>query len=370
MKDFQRFTPETQFKWAKLLLDSTNDDKLLSVIGVTGQFHPKPLKEKELRKQKETCVSTAIKILKKIPTNSSTQSEYELGNIYSGAGFSDLTEKNFDKAFQYFSRAAFAKNHPNAIYRVACCCEFGMGTKKDINKALELYDKAAKLGDVAAMCKLGIMHLKGLMGQRKNIEKALYWLNKASVVDSDESDVGLSLYILGKLHETDVSVLELSPETDPTDEAIISRLKEIKAYNDHTKAVKFYLKSAKMKYAKSQTLLANCYEYGTISVNVNAKKSIYWYSKAAQQDDPNAAMGLSGWYLTGSKGVLEQNDKEAYLWARKATEHGLARAEFALGYFSEHGIGSTKDMGEAKRWYKRAAAQGYQKAIKRLQDGV
>ena len=68
-------------------------------------------------------------------------------------------------------------------------------------------------------------------------------------------------------------------------------------------------------------------------------------------------MALSGWYLTGSEGILDQSDTEAYLWARKAADKGLAKAEYAIGYYSEIGIGVKLDIDEARRWYMRAAGK-------------
>ena len=57
--------------------------------------------------------------------------------------------------------------------------------------------------------------------------------------------------------------------------------------------------------------------------------------------------------------MLEQSDMEAYLWARKAaqSEPPLAKAMFAMGYFTEQGIGCPKSLEEAKRWYGRAACK-------------
>lgn len=37
-------------------------------------------------------------------------------------------------------------------------------------------------------------------------------------------------------------------------------------------------------------------------------------------------------------------------------------------YFSENGIGTRADIEEAKRWYYRAAAQGFPKARERLEE--
>ena len=35
---------------------------------------------------------------------------------------------------------------------------------------------------------------------------------------------------------------------------------------------------------------------------------------------------------TGSEGVLKQSDEEAFLWARRAANKGLAKAEYAVGF--------------------------------------
>jgi TPR repeat protein len=58
--------------------------------------------------------------------------------------------------------------------------------------------------------------------------------------------------------------------------------------------------------------------------------------------------------------VIQQSDTEAYLWARKAAEKGLAKAEYALGYFTEVGIGVPANLDEAKRWYYKAASEFFQ----------
>ena len=55
--------------------------------------------------------------------------------------------------------------------------------------------------------------------------------------------------------------------------------------------------------------------------------------------------------------MIGQSDMEAYLWARKAALAGLAKAEYAMGYFTEVGIGAPADLEAAKRWYWRAACE-------------
>jgi len=89
---------------------------------------------------------------------------------------------------------------------------------------------------------------------------------------------------------------------------------------------------------------------------IDPKKSIMWYSRAAVKGEPDSELALSGWYLTGAEGVLEQSDTEAYLWARRAAEKGLPKAEYAVGHLTEAGFGVAPNMEEAKRWYYKAAS--------------
>lgn len=90
---------------------------------------------------------------------------------------------------------------------------------------------------------------------------------------------------------------------------------------------------------------------------MDPRLSIMWYSKAAAQEEHQSELALSGWYLTGSEGVLQQSDTEAFLWARKAAMAGLAKAEYAMGYFTEVGIGVPVNLEDAKRWYWRSAGK-------------
>lgn len=61
----------------------------------------------------------------------------------------------------------------------------------------------------------------------------------------------------------------------------------------------------------------------------------FFTAAAAQQNHKEACFALTAWYLVGAPGILPQSDTEAYLWAKKAGEQGLAKAEYAVGYFTE-----------------------------------
>jgi TPR repeat protein len=73
---------------------------------------------------------------------------------------------------------------------------------------------------------------------------------------------------------------------------------------------------------------------------------------AAQQNHRDACFALTAWYLVGSPGVLPQSDTEAFLWAKRASEGGLAKAMYAVGYFYEVGIGTPPNQQECVRFLK------------------
>jgi len=157
---------------------------------------------------------------------------------------------------------------------------------------------------------------------------------------------------------------------------------------DLSYALELFTKAAELGYAPSQFRLGHAYEFGVMGCPIDPRKSILWYSRAAVKGEPDSELALSGWYLTGAEGVLEQSDTEAYLWARRAAEKGLPKAEYAVGHLTEAGFGVAPSMEEAKRWYYKAAStcspsppgvvmmlmlmdcagQGFPKAQERLKD--
>lgn len=128
---------------------------------------------------------------------------------------------------------------------------------------------------------------------------------------------------------------------------------------DEGYALQLFTKAANLGYKFSQFRLGAVYEYGLLGCAIDARQSIEWYSKAAVQEEHQSELALSGWYLTGAEGVLQPSDTEAYLWARRAALAGLAKAEYAMGYFTEVGIVRPADIEEAKRWYWRSACELY-----------
>ena len=95
-------------------------------------------------------------------------------------------------------------------------------------------------------------------------------------------------------------------------------------------------------------------------------KAAQWYIKAANLNHPLAQFNLGLMYQSG-QGVVK-NDGEAMIWIRKAAEQGDAGAQFHLGARCARAsfINQDSETAEAKiesyKWFRLAAAQGYNQA--------
>jgi TPR repeat protein len=291
--------------------------------------------QRSRNKTREKYIMDAHKILKKLVAAQNTEAMFYLADCY-GRGALGLETDN-KEAFSLYQSAAKA-GHAAAAYRTAVCCELGNeeggGTRKDPLKAIQWYKRAAMLGDTPAMYKMGMIQLKGLLGQPKNPREAVGWLKRAA--ERADAENPHALHELGLLYE----------QPQGADGSIV---------RDEAYAFSLFQKAADLGYKFSQFRMGCAYEYGLFNCPIDPRQSIMWYSRAAVQEEHQSELALSGWYLTGSEGVLQQSDTEAYLWARKAAMAGLAKAEYAMGYFTEVGIGSPASLEDAKRWYWRAA---------------
>ncbi|SPO00183.1 related to protoplast regeneration and killer toxin resistance protein [Cephalotrichum gorgonifer] len=326
---------ETGLKLAKMLVEAS--DVLTPNI-------PDPRAKSRAR---EKYLADAHKVLKKLSHGSNKDAMFFFADCIGRGLFS--SEPDHKEAFTLYQSAA-KLGHAAAAYRTAVCCEIGHedggGTRKDPLKAIQWYKRSATLGDTPAMYKMGMIQLKGLLGQPRNPREAIGWLKRAA--DQSDAENPHALHELGLLYESAGG-----------DDVII---------RDEKYAFSLFKKAAELGYKFSQFRMGCAYEYGLMGCPIDPRLSIMWYSKAAVQQEHQAELALSGWYLTGSEGVLAQSDSEAYLWARKAATAGLAKAEYAMGYFTEVGIGTAANMDDAKRWYWRAAAQDLLKARERLED--
>lgn len=300
----------------------------------------------------------ARNILQRLSDRSYPFAQYYLADGYASGLFNKGVE-DYDRAFPLFI-AASKHGHAEAGYRAALCYEFGWGTRKDPLKAVQFYRHSASKNHPGAMSRLGKACLMGDMGLGSRYREGLKWLKRAS--ESADYQYNSAPYELGILHETGFG-----------DDI----------FQDKSYAAQLFTQSADLGHIEANYRLGDAYEHGKLSCPRDPALSVHFYTGAAQKAHPLAMMALCAWYMVGAEPVLEKDENEAYEWAKKAAgsgelkrsthvhyqtdwRQGLPKAEYAVGYFTEMGIGCRRDPLEANVWYVKAADHGDERAKHRI----
>jgi TPR repeat protein len=96
-------------------------------------------------------------------------------------------------------------------------------------------------------------------------------------------------------------------------------------------------------------------------VEQDDKQAVIWYRKAAEQGDAEAQNNLAVMYANG-KGTI-QDKEQAVFWFHKAADQGEAMAQLNLGRMYFNGEGVQQDVIQAYMWTDLAAEQALEGAV-------
>lgn len=166
-------------------------------------------------------------------------------DYYRGRG----VEKNEEKAFEWYDRAARAGNVFGMV-NVAYAYQHGEGVERDCKKAFYWYKKSAEAQDARGMNYLADAYYKGI-GVEQNYIEAFYWHKKSAEAGSAKGMNNLArAYSCGHGVEKDLS-----------------------------KAVYWFEQAAELGDIDSMQHLSECYQYG-IGTEKDKAKADYWQKKA------------------------------------------------------------------------------------------
>ncbi len=118
---------------------------------------------------------------------------------------------------------------------------------------------------------------------------------------------------------------------------------------EYQKAIILLEKVANTGHHRAQTALGHIYKDGK-GVKTDFDKAIFWYEKAAIQDDIVAQYSLAT--------ILEKEKKDynkAFAWYEEAAKQGALRAQYSLGLLYAKGLGTKKDELKAYKLFKIAS---------------
>ena len=132
------------------------------------------------------------------------------------------------------------------------------------------------------------------------------------------------------------------------------------------RALYWYQKAAAQDDPIAQKMLGDFYKMGK-GVEKSFERAVVLYQKASDLDNEYAAKALADCYKAGGPG-LPQSDEKAFEYYQKAANRNLVSAQERLAncYYSGKGIAQNYDL--AFQWYKKAAEQDHPVAQKMLGD--
>ena len=228
------------------------------------------------------------------------------------------------------------QGHPKSNHSIGWLYRKGYGVERDLNKAIQYYEKALSLGYANSGYALGYIYENGEADIKKDNKKMINYYLKAAELGNAWGNLRI-----GEFYRDGNKGLE---------------------QND-SKAISYLKKAAELGNAKANALIGSYYDFGEYGLEQNDSKTVSYIKKAAELGDAWANLRMSEFYSDGKKG-LEQNTSKAVSYLKKAAELGYGKANARIGLFYRDGKkGFEKDIGKSLTYTKKAAELNYQPDI-------
>lgn len=250
----------------------------------------------------------------------------------------------------------------------------GNSVVKNIDRAMKWYDLALKLGDSNAACGFCFCLRSDTDISSQDYEVLFEKLYKSecdfaccrkgeltnNVVElQSAADRGFApaLYNIGRLYENkDKHKEAIEYYTKAADQGYTCAMYALKRlYKDNVvESIKWLKRLALYGNVKEQCELGLEYYNGNI-ISEDISKAIYWFEKAAKQEDEMAMYYLGEIYYNEDK---YKDPSKAVHWWRKAAEIGQKDAQNCLAESYYDGDGIERDVSKAIYWWQKAAEAG------------
>ncbi|KAF9766150.1 hypothetical protein IL306_001472 [Fusarium sp. DS 682] len=335
-----------QYSFAIFLISTAQEQGLDFSEPKARKNSPKPQKGRDSPAAEgsvsspQELVREARQILQRLASAGYPFAQYYLADGFA-SGLFNKGKEDYNSAFPLFVLAA-KHGHAESGYRTALCYEFGWGCRKDPAKAVQFLRTAASKRHPGAMTRLGKACLSGDLGE-KRYREGIKWMKLAA--EAADVQYNSAPYQLGCLYENGYGA---------------------DIFKDDNHAAELFTQAAELGHPEANYRLGDAYEHGLLNCPRDPALSVHFYTGAAERGHAGAMMGLCAWYMVGAPPILEKDEEEAYEWARRSADLGFVKAQYAVGYFTEMGIGCRRDVLEANVWYVKAADAGEERAKQRL----
>lgn len=286
-----------------------------------------------------------------------------------------IEEDEFEAAKWY--RKAAEQGQPYAQFNLGRMLLRGEGPRQDEGEGIQLITEAAEYGRADAQDFLGDYY-----NYRKNdADKAVDWYLKAAKqgVANAQTELGLLCHSgEGVKQDDELAVQCFTDAADQGDARAMYYLSQcymngVGVAEDFDKGWDLLTKAADKGNINALNDLGDRYMSAADDDETSKKDQAEFYETAAQcfmdaakQDDARAIWRLGWMHIRGQ--YFATNEKEGFALFMKAAKDDFSPAQVAVGICYVEGIGVERNKNEAIYWYKRAADQGNEEAVKYLED--
>lgn len=319
-------------------------------------------------------IDKAVTFLSQSAKDNNPFAAYTLGNLYSKGEFvqpdAELSDRWYTQAYKEFTAIEQDNNtetSDSVLYNLGIMNYNGLGTEKDIDKALSYLLKAAHNDHEFAQYQLGKIYLDNT-DVRKNAEYASLWLEKAAAKGNE-----FAQYILGKamieedkIQDIPKGIEYLNASAEQGNDFAQYQLGKIYygdeyGVKDIYQALIYFNDSAEQGNEFAQYQIGIIYYKGE-DIEQNAELAIDYLSRSATQGNQFAQYTLGVIYLKGE--ICNSDINKAVKFLEQSADQNNQFAQYQLGklyYFGTDGI--EPDMEKAIDYLTQSAEQGNEYAI-------
>lgn len=293
--------------------------------------------------------------------NKDPKAMFELAEVYY-YGKNGVKEDD-EKAYRLYKELeTLTPDDGMVLYRLGKCYELGLSVEKNIDLALEYFQKAVEKGAGIACWRLGDLYKAGEVVP-KDMTKCLEYMLKGVELGSQEAAVTLGnmYHFADGVEKDDAKSFEYYK--------IAAELGNINAYHrlglhtyngwgvdaDIAQGMEYWKKGAELNQLDCMNIIGLAYlEEGT-DLPQNTELGLYWLERCADRGLPEARYTLGETYLKGLHGV-PKSEKKGVQHLRAAAEAGHAGAMAELGSYLMD-LETVEGYSEAYKWLSKAAEQ-------------
>lgn len=290
------------------------------------------------------------------------------GWIWESHSFKDHDDH---KAFLWYLKSA-AMAYGNGECQLGFCYRDGIGTERDMDRALICLEKAASHGSAeAAMLLYEIYSGEGAEGEEelelRDKEKSFSYLKMAAKQGESEALMRLGhMYYQGEGTEADtekaIECYEKAWNAGNPMAGTMLGLIYIYGFDDEEsakKGISYFYQAGQEGDIDAFREIALCILYGR-RIPKDESQGLAILKKLAEENEPLSITALGNWYMN------QKEPDKALPYFRRAADMGEPNAEFALGYCYFSGTAVPRNLRKAQELFQRAALKGQKEAEKEL----